>query len=177
MKHNKKAFTLIELLVVVLIIGILSAIALPMYEKAVEKSRAAEAIQLLRYMHNQGEICVLERGKESCKRGNKMEDMGIEMPANLSCAWDGYDNICCSKHWCYDSNLDSWSEGDTCEDGDSIQFPVARRVDGLTGKEANEGSYSWKYVLQVGNCPENYGKIVCHGDKYCKMFSGDGNPI
>ncbi len=55
-------FTLIELLVVVLIIGILSAVALPQYTKAVEKSRLAEVKILVRRLADEDKLCQLETG-------------------------------------------------------------------------------------------------------------------
>ncbi|MDP8229796.1 MAG: prepilin-type N-terminal cleavage/methylation domain-containing protein [Candidatus Gorgyraea atricola] len=43
-----KGFTLIELLIVVIILGILVAIAIPVYTKTIEKGRAGEALSTLR---------------------------------------------------------------------------------------------------------------------------------
>ena len=62
---DKRAFTLIELLVVVLIIGILSAIALPQYTLAVEKSRATEAMTNIATIKQQMQLYVMENGLPS----------------------------------------------------------------------------------------------------------------
>ena len=55
-------FTLIELLVVVLIIGILAAIAVPQYQKAVEKSRLAEALTNIDTITKNVDLIILEKG-------------------------------------------------------------------------------------------------------------------
>ena len=72
-------FTLIELVVVVLIIGILAAVAVPQYQKAVTKSRFAEAFVNLKALQEAVKVCELEGG-DSCDNYN--DTLSIDVPGN-----------------------------------------------------------------------------------------------
>ncbi|WP_428050680.1 type IV pilin protein [Candidatus Avelusimicrobium caledoniensis] len=78
--YNNKAFTLIELLVVVLIIGILAAIAVPQYQKAVDKSRATKCLVGLRALRNAQESFYLTNGRIP----TDFTELDIDFPGQLS---------------------------------------------------------------------------------------------
>ncbi len=92
---NTKGFTLIELLVVVLIIGVLSAVALPQYTTAIEKSRATEALTLSGAVRYAAERYYLQ--KDVWPTNENLKKLDIELPKNASCTSTyGGKNFCIS---------------------------------------------------------------------------------
>lgn len=75
-KKKSKGFTLIEILVAVLIVGILASIALPTYQKTVEKGRVASPLS------NLGAIARAQKTKklESLHYTDKVEELDISLP-------------------------------------------------------------------------------------------------
>ncbi len=127
----KKGFTLIELLVVVLIIGILSAIALPQYTKAVEKSRAAEAMINLKHMKQALEVSKLS-GEESPTAQDIFELSGG--------TWEFDGTLYCTKNFGYQIGGDgivsayrcaTYNCQESCTTMSDYDYVIGYREDGV----------------------------------------------
>ena len=86
---NNNAFTLIELLVVVLIIGILAAVALPQYQKAVEKSKASQALTMLKTVYDAAEAYYLANGTYA----TSFDELSVDIPWTGTVGWCGSDRF------------------------------------------------------------------------------------
>lgn len=152
-KIKMKGFTLIELLVVVFIIGILSAVALPQYQVAVEKARLARLMPMVKALKDSAELYYLENGRyDDSAAGLATEDLP-------GCTEGNVGHVTCP---------DSWFNMLT-------NAPGLYNVGGYSGKE---GQSRVGYQLGLDNGP-HAGMVWCIAsasdevaNKVCKSMGG-----
>ncbi|MBR3632291.1 MAG: prepilin-type N-terminal cleavage/methylation domain-containing protein [Elusimicrobiaceae bacterium] len=104
MKNNKNGFTLIEILVAVLIMIILVTMAVPMYEKAIEKSRVAEVSTTLKKIGD-SKLRIMDQMNLANFHGGasndfNMKSLDVEMPTSNEFTYslypESYPNAVCA---------------------------------------------------------------------------------
>ncbi|HOK56737.1 MAG TPA: prepilin-type N-terminal cleavage/methylation domain-containing protein [bacterium] len=129
-KNRKKGFTLIELMVVVIIVGILAAIAIPLYTGQVKKSKASEGASLV------GSIRTAERVYYSQHNEYKViedavssdEDLGVDASGNKYFTTFSVDGTYAVAYG----------------SGDAADIQVRIKLDDGTLEWSTDGGESWK---------------------------------
>ena len=154
-------FTLIELLVVVLVIGILAAMALPQYFKAVERSRMAEAVTLMDSIAKAQRRKFMQRNRYAWK----FESLDV-VPKGAKGSWYNPDG---------DPDNGAGGNGFAIElDGGGAVVVAHRMLDG------NSGSNSLQYKYSLGRYYQS-DNVACLGEnqagkELCADFCGIDTP-
>ena len=152
--RNTQAFTLIELLVVVLIIGILAAVALPQYQKAVWKSRYAQLVTAARGIQQAESAYYLANGTYT----NKFDNLTVDLPGTVSGAYLTNEKFSC---WLTANNQNA-ADSVVCfintPDGHlsyRVVYPDSRRC--MAAKNWQLGNQLCKSMTGDTDTPTSYG--------------------